>query len=230
MIKIIFMLMMIYLLYIVLFTNKKSLCSVEKLIDLNLLNTNQYFTFRDKDNVDYILVPLSVEFLQKPVIVKLLDKLYTNPLFKAMKLQLQDENELKFVRDKISKGENDRLKREPLIAIKASQDSKLIDGILTGELKKISLDKTILYPYKSKFTEDKELVGDKQTGYKFNLDSILVYDLSVKLSVDFSVYSKLHKSLLMVDDDIEYYLLTDNKQVLSEMYNVIPEDSLLKLF
>jgi hypothetical protein len=229
----IFILLMFYVIFIALFTNRRSICSsapIEKLINLNDFNNNQYFTYRNNMKEDFIIIPLSVDYLPNDVVVKLLDNLYKNALYKNMKIQPQNEIELLHIKDKIKNGEKVRLKREPLLAIKVTQDKHLIDGIITGELKKITPEKTIIYPYRSHFTEKGELIGDKQNGYKINLDSLLVYDSAIQMTVDVSVYRKLYKSLLGIVDKVEYFLLTNNTEILSETNQDITDFSLLKLW
>lgn len=207
--------LIIYLMYLALFSNKKSLC--EPLINLNLYDESQYITWSDNDMNYYVMVPLSLAFLPQYLVIKLLDKLYENKLYQNIIYQPQSNDKLKELIKLLKEGYDIKLEREPILLIRVTDIVKLNSKILTGELRKINDTKTIIVPYVSHFrtiseANDKILITNKLDRHKINLDKLLLNDYNTDITTDFSIYREMFKSLLLKDDDIEYYLITNDKQ------------------
>lgn len=204
--KIFLLLIFLYLIYIALFTNKKSLCETMINLTNDMRNKNQYITYTDNNNVDYVLIRFNQIRNDKGEINNdLISKLYEKIILRIGIEQYEKitgENPTKYI-DQLKKFNID-LQSEPLLAIKAVDAVKLVhNNILTVALRDVN-DKTILIPYDSTIIDGK--LEGKQLGSKtLNVNTILFIDKKSVSSLDQVI--KLYLEEIDVINNIPVYIL-----------------------
>lgn len=217
---IILILLLVYLAYIALFTNKMSIC--ETMINLtdNVKNQNQYVTYTDKNKVDYVMIRLSDIKNEKgeanrPLIAKLYEKI-SKLVPDYDKHVGQNTNQ---VVESLQKGTTQIL-REPILAIKAVDAVKLTHNnlitVAVRDLGDADKKKTVLIPYSSHLAGAK-LEGNTIKSRVIQLDKILYLDQDNR---DPSTIMELNKVFLQEihqQSDIKIYALKSSGEGSNEI-------------
>lgn len=217
---IILILTLVYLAYIALFTKQMTMC--ETMINLtdNIKNQNQYITYTDKNNIDYVMIKLGdiKDYKGEP------NRLLISQLYEKISKLIPDYDkhvgqDTKQVVESLQKGTTQIL-REPILAIKAVDAIKLThNNLITASVRdigEIDKKKTILIPYSSHL-EHAKLEGNMIKNRIIQLDKLLYLDQDNKTPSSIIELNKLYLQELYQYSDIKIYILKDSGDELKEI-------------